>query len=234
VGTTEFLAKAKRIHPMTQLASVGTAVLILNLSACSFGAVLGGLSKIQVQQPGLTNSPPQPAKPVLVAQATPPAKPAHKAKAPDPKPEPTLQDLLDYLRGKLLSLSPEDGLNDNLEVSYNLATSTLSITQPDGHCDISLNALDANSAFWDTLDPSDRYRTRGEVLRLTVMSQSGKNARVCYDGKNQINPDAATNRVRLLFSHSKADSIPGFVDTMDKAIKKLVALSGGAPEKKIF
>ena len=219
---------------MSQLACVGTALLILNLSACSFGAVPGRLSTIQGQEPGLTSSPPRKAIPVLLAQAAAPAKPTHKAKAPDPKPEPTLQDLLDYLRGKLLSLSPEDGLNDNLEVSYDLATTTMSITQPDGHCDVSLSALDANSAFWDTVDPSDRFRSRGEVLRLTLTSQSGKNARVCYDGKNQINPGAATNRVRLLFSRSKADSIPGFVDTMDKAVKKLVALSGGTPEKKIF
>jgi hypothetical protein len=169
-----------------------------------------------------------------VAQTTPPAKPAHKAKKPDPKPEPTEQDLLDYLRAKLLSLSPEDGLNDNLEVSYDLATSIMSITQPDGHCDISWNAIDANSALWDTIDPSDTYHKRDEVLRLTLTSQNGKSARVCYDRKNQINPNAAANRVRLLFSHPKADGISGFMDTMDKAVKKLVALSGGTPEKKIL
>jgi hypothetical protein len=219
---------------MTQLACVGTAVLLVNLSACSIGTVLRGLSTVQNPDPALTDSPAQPAHPVLVAQAAPPAKSAHKAKKTDPKPEPTLEDLLDYLRGKLLSLSPEDGLNDNLEVSYDLATSILSITQPDGHCDISLNAIDANSAFWDTVDPSDTYHKRDEVLRLTLTSQSGKNARVCYDKKNQINPSAATNRVRLFFSHSKADATPGFMDTMDKAVKKMVALSGGTPEKKIF
>ena len=219
---------------MTQLACVGAVVLVLNLSACSIGTVLHGLSSVQIQKPTQTDSPSQPAKPVLVAQAAPPTTPVHKAKKPDPKPEPTEQDLLDYLRGKLLALSPEDGLNDNLEVSYDLATATMSITQPDGHCDISLSALDANSAFWDTLDPSDRYRARDEVLRLTLTSQSGKSARVCYDRKNQINPNAAANRVRLLFSHSKANATPGFVDTMDRAVKKLVELSGGTAEKKIF
>ena len=219
---------------MTQLACVGAIVLVLNLSACSIGTVLHGLSTVQTPEPTKTDSPPQPAKPVLVAQTAPPTTPAHKSKKPDPKPQPTEQDLLDYLRGKLLALSPEDGLNDNLEVSYDLDKSTMSITQPDGHCDISLNALDANSAFWDTLDPSDRYRARDEVLRLTITSQSGKNARVCYDRKNQINPNAAANRVRLLFSHSKANATPGFVDTMDRAVKKLVELSGGTAEKKIF
>jgi len=194
---------------MTQLACVGTAVLLLNLSACSIGTV-------------------------LVAQAAPQAKPAHKAKKPDPKPEPTEQDLFDYLREKLLSLSPEDGLNDNLDVSYDLDTSIISITQPDGHCDISLNAIDANSALWDTVDASDTNHKRDDVLRLTLTSQNGKQARVCYDRKNQINPSAAANRVRLLFSHSKTDAIPGFMDTMDKAVKKLVALCGGTPEKKIY
>ncbi|MGA2648875.1 MAG: hypothetical protein ABSF28_00045 [Terracidiphilus sp.] len=216
---------------MTRLACCGTVVLLLNLSACSIETVLHGLSTVQTQQPAQTDPTPQPA---LVAQTTPPAKPAHKAKKPDPKPEPTEQDLLDYLRAKLLSLSPEDGLNDNLEVSYDLATSIMSITQPDGHCDISWNAIDANSALWDTIDPSDTYHKRDEVLRLTLTSQNGKSARVCYDRKNQINPNAAANRVRLLFSHPKADGISGFMDTMDKAVKKLVALSGGTPEKKIL
>jgi hypothetical protein len=40
----------------------------------------------------------------------------HKKKAP-PKPEPTAQELFEYIRGALLSLSPEDGINDNLEVN---------------------------------------------------------------------------------------------------------------------
>jgi hypothetical protein len=38
----------------------------------------------------------------------------------------------------------------------------------------------------------------------------------------------------LLFSHPKANGVPDFLDTMDKAVKKLVALSGGTPEKRIF
>lgn len=222
---------------MTQLVCVCTVVLLLNLSACSIETVLHGLSSVQTAETQHGVPPDwrsQPAKPVVVAQAAPPTTPAHKAKKPDPKPEPTQQDLFDYLRGKLLSLSPDDGLNDNLEVSFDPATSIMSITQPDGHCDISLNAIDANSALWETVDPSDTYHSRDEVLRLTLTSQSGKKARVCYDKRNQINPSAASNRVRLFFSHSKADAVPDFMNSMDKAVKKLVALSGGTPEKKIF
>lgn len=219
---------------MSQLAFLGTALLLVNLSACSIETVLHGLSKVQTPQSATTDSTPQPPQPVLVAQTAPPTNTPHKAKRPDPKPEPTEEDLMNYIREKLLSLSPEDGLNDNLEVSYDVATSMMSITQPDGHCDISLSAIDANSALWDTVDPSDTNRTRGVVLRLTLTSQTGRKARVCYDRKNQINPNAAANRVRLLFSQSKADGVPSFMETMDKAVKKLVALAGGSPEKKIF
>ena len=37
---------------------------------------------------------------------------------PPPKPEPTEAELVEYVRGALLSLSPNDGINDNLEVRY--------------------------------------------------------------------------------------------------------------------
>jgi hypothetical protein len=219
---------------MTLPACIGTAVLLLNLSASSIDKGLQGLPAVQTQQAAMPDSPPQPAKPVVVAQASQPAKPAYKSKKPDPKPEPTIQDLFDYVRGKLISLSPDDGLNDNLDVSYDLATSILSIKQPDGHCDIFFSAIDANSALWETVDPSDTSHKRDELLRLTLTSQNGKKARVCYDTQNQINPSAAANRVRLLFSRPKANGIPDFIDTMDKVVKKLVALSGGTPEKKLF
>jgi hypothetical protein len=216
---------------MTPLVCVGAAVLVLNLSACSIETVLHGLSTPQTQQAALPDSPPQPAKAVVVAQAAQPGKPAHRAKKPDPKPEPTQQELFDYLRGKLLSLSPDDGLNDNLEVSFDPATSIMSITQPDGHCDVWLNAIDPNTTSWDKLDPSDTYHTREQVLRLTLTSLSGKKARTCYNKRNEINTEAAANRARLLFSLSGANAIPDFIETMEKTIKKLVTLSSRAPDK---
>jgi hypothetical protein len=155
---------------------------------------------------------------------------AHHAK----KPEPTQQELFDYIRGKLLALSPSDGINDNLEVAFDPATSTLSITQPDGRCDIFLNSVDTNSTLWDVFDPSDSYHTREDVLRLTVTSLSGKKARTCYDKNNQVDTSIASNRARLLFSVPKANAVPKFAETMGKAIKKLIVLSGGSPEKDPF
>ena len=158
----------------------------------------------------------------------------HHAKKPDPKPEPTQQDLFEYIRGKLLSLSPGDGINDNLEVAFDPAAAILSITQPDGRCDIFLSAIDTNSAIWEVFDPSDTYHTREQVLRLTLTSLSGKKARTCYDSHNQVDTSLAANRVRLLFSLAKANAVPDFTENMGKAIKKLIVLSGGAPEKDIF
>jgi hypothetical protein len=158
----------------------------------------------------------------------------HHGKKPDPKPEPTQQELFEYIRGKLLSLSPGDGINDNLEVAFDPASAILSITQPDGRCDIFLSAIDTNSAVWEVFDPSDTYHTREQVLRLTLTSLSGKKARTCYDSHNQVDTSLAANRVRLLFSLAKANEVPDFTENMGKAIKKLIVLAGGTPEKDLF
>src|SRR5271170_114633 len=96
---------------------------------------------------------PLPPQPDQAVQAKPLA---HKAVAVvhhTPKPEPTQQELFDYIRGKLLALSPNDGYNDNQEVSFDPATSIMSVTQPDGRCDIFLGAIDTNSMLWEIYDP---------------------------------------------------------------------------------
>jgi hypothetical protein len=151
-----------------------------------------------------------------------------------PKPEPTAPELFEYIRGALLSLSPEDGTNDNVEVTFNPATSVLAVTQPGGHCDNFLNALNPNNVVWDDLDPSDAHETRERLVRVTLVSVSGKTARTCYDKADQVDSSVSANRVRLFFSYAKADQRPKFEETMTKAIKKLIALTGGEPEKDIF
>jgi hypothetical protein len=130
--------------------------------------------------------------------------------------------------------SPSDGFNDNLEVAYDPSTSVLTITRPGGRCEHFLNALDTNSVVWDVFDPGDAHNSREELLRLTVTSTRGKAARTCYDRGNRLDENASSNRARFLFSASKAEQTPGFQDNMTKAFKKLIVLSGGAPEKKIF
>jgi hypothetical protein len=157
----------------------------------------------------------------------------HKKKAP-PKPEPTAPELFEYIRGALLSLSPEDGINDNLEVNYDVATSVMTVTQPVGHCDEFFGALNANEVVWDDFDPSDARNSRERLVRVTLVSVSGKTARTCYDKANSVDTSDPTNRVRLLFSYVKADQRPKFQESMTKAIKKLIALSGGAAEKELF
>ncbi len=157
----------------------------------------------------------------------------HKKK-PAPKPEPTAPELFEYIRGALLSLSPEDGINDNLDVTFDPAMGVLTVKQPGGHCDEFLGALHANQVVWDDFDPSDARNTRERLVRVTLVSVSGKTARTCYDKANQVDPTVPANRVRLLFSYAKADQRPKFQEMMTKAIKKLIALTGGAPEKDLF
>jgi len=157
----------------------------------------------------------------------------HKKKTP-PKPEPTAPELFEYIRGALLSLSPEDGINDNLEVKYDVATSVMTVMQPGGHCDEFFGSLNANEVVWDDFDPSDSRNSRERLVRVTLVSVSGKTARTCFDKANDVDTTDPPNRVRLIFSYVKADQRPKFQESMTKAIKKLIALSGGAAEKDIF
>jgi hypothetical protein len=64
-----------------------------------------------------------------------------------------------------------------------------------------------------------------------MTSLSGRKARVCYDNQNLLDTSIPTNRVRLLFSMSKANAVPKFTDKMITAMKKLVALAGGNADK---
>ncbi len=182
----------------------------------------------QTEQPTEPAPPAQPTKPAIAV------KPARHAKAVDPLEEATQQDLVDYLHGKLLALSPSDGINDNLEVKFDPSTSTLTVLQPGSRCNQFLNSLDINNMSWDIFDPSDAINSREALLRLTVTSVSGKTARACFGEKGKPEEGVSTNRVRLLFSLAKSEQIPGFQNKMTKVVKKLIVLSGGAQEKDIF
>lgn len=162
------------------------------------------------------------------------AQTAPYAKKQAPKPELTMPELFEFVRGELLSLSPEDGINDNLEVAFDPTSKIMTVREPGGHCDQFLNALDSNTAVWDVFDPSDSVQQRDQLLRLTFVSVSGKMARTCYDKQNHIDPSLLGNRVRLLFSLSKAEEIPKFQEKVAKAFKELIVLSGGAPENTLF
>jgi hypothetical protein len=158
---------------------------------------------------------------------------SHK-KAPEPKPQPTVPELFEYIRGSLLSYSPNDGINDNVEVTINSTATILTITAPGGHCDVSLSALDSNTLVWDVFDPSDPVQPRDKLLRLTAVSTPGKPARTCYDKQNRADATMVANRARLLFSLAMTDPVPKFQENLAKAFKQLIVFSGGAPEKDIF
>jgi hypothetical protein len=155
----------------------------------------------------------------------------HKKKA---KPAPTAPELAEYIRGQMLSLSPDDGINDNQEVSFDAANQVLTVKQPDGRCEIYFANLDANTIVWDIFDASDSNDTREKLLRATIVSLSGKPARACYDKQNHPVANIPTNRARLLFAQYKTSQFPDFAYDMTKALQALIALDGGMPAKKLF
>ena len=157
----------------------------------------------------------------------------HK-KSPDPKPPPTVPELFEFIRGSLLSLSPNDGINDNVEVTLDPTATVMTISAPGGHCEVFLNSLDTNTLVWDVFDPSDPVQERGRLLRLTAVSMPGKPARTCYDKEGRVDATMIGNRARLLFSQAMAENSPKFQENMAKALKQLIVLSGGAPQRDLF
>lgn len=159
--------------------------------------------------------------------------PAHKPR-PQPKPEATAPELFEYVRSALLLLTPEDGVNDNLEVTFNWTNNVMTIAQPGGHCDLFMNALNSNDVAWDVFDPSDSHESRDKLVRLTLVSVSGTRARTCYDKAGRMDEGVPSNRIRFLFTYSKADQWPGFQAKLTKNLKKLIVLSGGTGEVQRF
>jgi len=134
----------------------------------------------------------------------------------------------------MMQYSSDDGVNNNLEVSIDPTATVLTVKQPDGHCDIFLSALDANTITWDVYDASDSMQTRAPLARLTVIAVAGKNARTCYDTGNNVDPSAPGTRARLLFSWDRIPENSGFQAKFTRAFKKMIVLSGGATEKNLF
>jgi hypothetical protein len=212
---------------MRRAVCICVAALMISVCGCSRQDVRHALDKLTARSDQSAES----STPAVETKAT---KPVIHGKKAEPEPEPTQQELAEYLRGKLLALSPSDGVNDNIEVSFNSATSVLTVFQPDNHCDHFFSALDTNNFSWEIFDPSDAHISREELLRLTVTSVSGKTARACFDKQGQPEEGTSTNRMRLLFSLAKSEQVPGFQAKMAKAVKKLIILSGGAEEKELF
>ncbi|MBS1804023.1 MAG: hypothetical protein JST28_11695 [Acidobacteria bacterium] len=167
--------------------------------------------------------------PACIAQSS-----TKHAKKAAPVKEPTSAELFAYMRGVLLQYSADDGVNDNLEVAIDPTATVLTIRQPDGHCDIFLSALDANTISWDVYDATDSMQTRAPLARLTVVSVAGKKARTCYDVENNIDPAPTATRARILFSWEKIPEGSGFQSKFTKAFKKLITQSGGAAEASLF
>jgi len=238
--------RARKDRLWNAAAAIGSLALLVALSACSKQDLRQSYRETQKELDKLTERFRQPedsstpnAVPPAPILPTPPAKPAKHAKAApeapaEPEPEPTQQELVDYLRGKLLSLTPSDGANDNVEVRFDPSTAVLTMIQPNSRCDHFLGALDAGNISWDIYEPGDGQSAENELLRLSVTSVSGRAARACYDANGRPEEGTATSRIRLLFSRVKADQIPGFKEKMTKVVKQLILLSGGVEGKEYY
>jgi len=230
-------SRPMRNGPIRCTAFICSTALLVCLTACSKDNVRSYKEDVQNYLDKLKANNDNPAElpqPAPLPKPEKNGKPGRHVKAPDPLLDATQGDLAEYLRGKLLALSPSDGINDNIEVRFDPSSSTLTIIQPGSRCDQFLNALDTNNVYWDVFDPSDPDNKREPLLRLTATSVSGKKARACFDTKSHPEQGLNTNRVRLLFSFAKSEQISGFQDKMMKVMKKLIVLSGGAPESDIF
>jgi len=212
------------------VACLCAASLLFGLNGCFLQNAWNAAVK-QLEGTDQTEQPEKSAQPTRPAKA---ARPASHAKIAEPVPEPTEQELAEYVRGKLLGLSPSDGFNDNLDVRFDPASGTLTVIQPQGRCDHYLGSLDANNLTWDIFDPGDTHNGREELLRLTITSVSGKTARACIDKKGQPEEGTSTNRIRMLFLLAKSEEISGFEKNMATAMRKLIVQTGGAQEKEIF
>ena len=158
-----------------------TAALLAGLTACSKYDLRQSMREAHKTLDKLSErfkqQPPDNALPVAPMPVPPekPAKPAGHAKASaptaeaEPLPEPTQEDLVEYLRGKLLTLSPSDGFNDNVEVRFDAVHQHIDRDSTHQPLRSFLSALDTNNITWDTFDPSDDQNPRQELLRLTAL-----------------------------------------------------------------
>ena len=163
------------------------------------------------------------------------AQPAmHRKKAVAAKPEATAAELFEYIRGTLMAYSPDDRINDNLDVSLDPTATVLTIKQPDGHCDIFLGALDANTVTWDFYDASDSMVSRQPLARMSVVSLPGKSAAHLLRPGQPGRPVDSDQPGAIAVFVGEDSRGSGVQSKVTKAMKKLIALSGGYAEKDIF
>lgn len=151
--------------------------------------------------------------------------------------QPTKQQTFDYLRGKLLSLSTQDGSNGITETSFNDNNCTSTIFYEDKTYSIIFwGNLDANAIGWDIFDPNKGGGGNkfDRLIRIAIVAKTGYAARQLFSSNGQIDNTISNIHIRLLFSLSKAADIPSFQNKIEKAVKRLITLCGGEPERNLF
>ena len=128
---------------------------------------------------------------------------------PEPKPEPTAQELFEYVRSALILLSPDDGINDNLEVTFNPATQLDDRNAARRPLrSISRMRSTQTMSAWDVFDPSDASRVpRTALAPYTGLRQRQEGAEPATTRQNKSMQALPANRVRLLFSLSQGGPV---------------------------
>ena len=146
------------------------------------------------------------------------------------------QQAFNFLRGKLISLSTQDGHNGVSEITLNESNCTSTVFWEDKtYNSIFWANLDANTISWDIYNPNkNETNTFDKLIRITVASKPDYPARQLFEANGQIDNSKPTNRLRLLFSLPRAADVPDFQNKIEKAVKRLITLCGGEPENHLF
>lgn len=146
---------------------------------------------------------------------------------------PSKQETFDYIRTKLISLSPSDGTNNYNKVYTHVDECTIQYSRAEtpGQTEVTFfSELDANSLSWDIVDVNGNGGHWNKILRLTIVAQQNGTASAFVQSDGTITKKF--QKENFSFDMTKAADIPNFQDRMSKAIKRAIELCGGKKEEK--
>lgn len=103
-------------------------------------------------------------------------------------------------------------------------------------CKMFFANLDANTIAWDIYDPNKNGENKfAKLLRITIAGKQGVAARKTFNAEGQeVEYTNGNNKTFLSFSLTKAADIPNIQNQLEKALKRLITLCGGEPERNQF
>ena len=145
--------------------------------------------------------------------------------APAPPPEPTKEETLNYIHGKLLSLAPDSPALTDVKVNQETCGISLIYNGNDPHPTMDVAYiwnLDAGSLSW-TVDQSKTLL----LLRIAARSNLTGSG---HEFREETRPHDTITEIgyaQFRFSLAAAAEVPDFQSKMDKAFKRLIQLCSG-------